>query len=105
MVKVDQIRGHLDRSMDSNEIRLGVLSGIADVIAKLLSVIFERLWRMGELTEDWKKANVTPFLTKVKKYNPENSKPVSFISIPGKAMEQFILDVVSKPVKEKKVIR
>ncbi|RMC06529.1 hypothetical protein DUI87_15966 [Hirundo rustica rustica] len=59
---------------------------------------------MEEVSEDWKKANVTPFSKKAKKYNPGNSRSVSFISIPGMVMEQLILGEISKPVEEKKVI-
>lgn len=59
MVRADQITVHLDRSMGFNGNHLGVLRETADVIVKLISVIFERLCRMGEVAEDWKKANLT----------------------------------------------
>jgi len=78
---------------------------MADVIAEPLSVIFERSWRTGEVPEDWRKANVTPAFKKGKKEDPVNYRPVSLTSIPGKVMEQLILDVIIKQVEEKKVIR
>jgi len=48
-----------------------------------------------------------PLLTfkKGKKEDPGNYRPVSLISILGKVMEQLILEVIIKEVKEKKVIR
>jgi len=55
--------------------------------------------------EDWRKASVTPICKKGKKEDPGNYRPVSLTSIPGKVMEQFILEVVIKQVEEKKVIR
>jgi len=55
--------------------------------------------------EDWRKANVTPVFKKGKKEDPGTYRPVSLTSIPGKVMEQLILDVITKPVEEKKVIR
>ncbi|PKU31187.1 rna-directed dna polymerase from mobile element jockey-like [Limosa lapponica baueri] len=64
-----------------------------------------RSWRTGEVPEDWRKANVTPVFKKVKKENLGNYRPVSLTSIPGKVMEQLIMDVISKHVEEKKVIR
>ncbi|GAB0190938.1 mitochondrial enolase superfamily member 1 [Grus japonensis] len=64
-----------------------------------------RSWRTGEVSEDWKKANVTPVFKKGKKKDPGNYRPVSLISIPGKVMKHFILGVMSKHVEEKKVIR
>jgi len=55
--------------------------------------------------EDWRKANVTPVFKKGKKGDPGNYRPVNLTSIPGKVMEQLILDVINKQVEEKKVIR
>jgi len=55
--------------------------------------------------EDWRKANVTPVFKKVKKEDPGSCRPVSLISIPGKVMEQLILEAIIKQVEEKKVIR
>jgi len=55
--------------------------------------------------EDWRKASVTPIFKKGKKEDPGNYRPVSLTSIPGKMMEQLILEVIIKQVEEKKVIR
>ncbi|GAB0199805.1 mitochondrial enolase superfamily member 1 [Grus japonensis] len=82
-----------------------VLRELADVIAMLLSIIFERSWKTREVSEVWRKANVTPVFKKGKKEDPGNYRPVSLTSIPGKMMEQLILGVISKHVEEKKVIR
>jgi len=82
-----------------------VLRELADVIAEPLSTIFERSWRTGEVPEDWRKANVTPVFTKGKKEDPGNYRPVSLTSIPGKVMQQLILEVILKQVEEKKIIR
>jgi len=57
------------------------------------------------VSEDWRKANVTPVFKKGKKEDPGNYRPVRLISIPGKVMEQLILDFISKQAEEKKVIR
>jgi len=82
-----------------------VLRELADVIAEPLSIIFERSWRTGEVPEYWRKANVTPIFKKDKKEDPGNYRPVSLTSIPGKMMEQFMLEVIIKQVEEQKVIR
>jgi len=69
-----------------------------------ISIIFERSWTTGEVPEDSRKANVTPVFKKGKKEDPGNYRPVSLTSIPGKVMEQLILEVIIKQVEEKKVI-
>jgi len=93
------------KSMGPNGIHPQVLREPAYVIVESLSIIFERSWRTGEVPEDWSKANVTPVFKKGKKEDPGNYRSVSLTSIPGKVMEQLILDVITKQVEEKKVIR
>ncbi|GAB0179869.1 mitochondrial enolase superfamily member 1 [Grus japonensis] len=80
-----------------------VLRELADVIARPLSIIFERSWRTGEVPEDWRKAYVTPVFKKGKKEDPGSYRPVSLISIPGKVMERLIPWVINKHVEEKAI--
>jgi len=93
------------KSMGPDGMHPRVLRELADVIAEPLSIIFERSWRIGEVPEDWRKASVSPIFKKGKKEDPGNYRPVSLNSIPGKMMEQLILEVINKQVEEKKVIR
>ncbi|GAB0182767.1 mitochondrial enolase superfamily member 1 [Grus japonensis] len=69
-----------------------------------ISIIFERSWRTGEVSEDWRKANVTPVFKKGRKEDAGNYRPVSLISTPGKGMEELVLGVISKHVEEEEVI-
>ncbi|KFV81576.1 hypothetical protein N308_13167, partial [Struthio camelus australis] len=109
LVEEDQVREHLNKldihkSTGPDEIHPGVLRELVDVIARPLSIIFERSWRTGEVPEDWKKANVTLAFKKGEKEDPGNYRPVSLTSIPGKVMEQLDLEAISKHMKDKKVI-
>ncbi|PKU38009.1 rna-directed dna polymerase from mobile element jockey-like [Limosa lapponica baueri] len=108
-IKEDRARDHLGKldahkSMGLDGMHQRVLRELADGIAKLVSIIFERSWRTGEVPEDWRTANVSPVFKKGKKEDPGNYRPVSLTFNPGKVMEQLILDVISKHVEEKKVI-
>ncbi|GAB0186581.1 mitochondrial enolase superfamily member 1 [Grus japonensis] len=105
LVEEDQVRDHLGKlnihkSMGPDGMHPQVLRELADVIAMPLSIM---TWK-GEVPEDWRNANINPVFKKGKKEDPGNYRPVSFTSIPGKVMEQFILDVISKHVEEKKII-
>ena len=53
----------------------------------------------------WRKANVTLVFKKDNKEDSGNYRPVSLTSIPGRVMQQLILDVIIKQVEEKKIIR
>ncbi|KGL83727.1 RNA-directed DNA polymerase from mobile element jockey, partial [Tinamus guttatus] len=108
-VEEDWVREHLrkldtHKSMGPDGMHTRVLRELADVIAKPLSIIFERSRRMGEVPEDWKKANVTPVFKKGKKEDPGNYRPVSLTSVPRKVMERVILAVVSGHKEDKKVL-
>ncbi|GAB0179825.1 mitochondrial enolase superfamily member 1 [Grus japonensis] len=109
LVEEDWVRQHLGKlsihkSMGPDGMHPQVLRELADVIARPLSIIFERSWRAGEVPEDWRKTNVTLVFKKGKKEDLGDYRPVSLTSIPGKMMEELIVDVVNKHVEEKKVI-
>lgn len=60
---------------------------MAVVLARLLYVMFERLWRSGETPGNWRKANMVPIFSKGQKDNAGDHNPVSLMSVPRRIME------------------
>lgn len=76
------------KSVVPDDIHLGVLKELADVVAKPLFIVFEKLWLSGEDPGDCKKRNIAPISKEGRKEDLGNYG----LPVPRKGMEQVLLE-------------
>ena len=104
----DQVQDHLrnlkvHKSMGPEEMHSWVQRALMGEAAKPLSILFERLWWSGEVPTNWRRGNITPIFKRGKKEDPGSYRPVSLTSVPGKVMEQILLETTLRHVENKEV--
>ena len=76
-----------------------------EVVAELLSIIYQHSLLTGEVPEDWRLTNVTLIYRKGCKEDLGNYRPVSLTSVPGEVVEQIVLRKIMRHVRDNWRIR
>ncbi|KFQ11581.1 hypothetical protein N330_13265, partial [Leptosomus discolor] len=95
---------NVNKSMGPDGVHPRVMRELAGLLTKSLSIIYQQSWLTGEVSADWKTANITPIYKKGWKVDPGNYRPVCLTSVPGKLMEQNILNSIMQHMQNNQVI-
>ncbi|KFV93053.1 RNA-directed DNA polymerase from mobile element jockey, partial [Fulmarus glacialis] len=95
---------NVHQSMGPDGIHPRVLKELVDVKAGPILIIYQRSWEPGEVPAAWKRANAIPIYKKGMREDPENYRPVSLTSVPGKIMERIILSAIERHLKSNAII-
>ncbi|GAB0182459.1 mitochondrial enolase superfamily member 1 [Grus japonensis] len=92
---------HLDthKSMGLDGIHPRVLRELAEVLTKPLSITYQQSWLTGEVSVDWRLANVMPIFRKGQMEDLGNYRPVSLTLV------QIILSIIMRHIQDNQVIR
>jgi len=103
---VNNLLCHLNthKSTGPDGIHPRVLKELEEELAKTISIIYQQSWLTGEVPDGWRIFNVIRIYKKGWKEDPGSYRLVSLTSVPGKIMEQFFLNVLTRHVKDNQQI-
>jgi hypothetical protein len=86
----------IKKSTGPDDLSPRVLKEASDIIAPILTTIFNQSLKSGSVPKDWRLANVFPLHKKGPKDLPENYRPISLTSVCSKLLEHIVYSSISK---------
>ena len=71
----------INKAPGPDQIHPRILKEMSSVIAPILTMIYCKSYKTGELPDVWKLANITPVFKKGKRSDPSNYRPISLTCI------------------------
>ena len=94
-----------NKTSGPDSVQARFLKKLADEIAPLLTIIFNKSLEQGEVPLDSRKANVTAIYKKWNKYKSSNYRPVSLTSFCCKLQEHIFVSNVLSHLEEHAILR
>jgi len=92
----------MHKSVGTCELHSSVLRELSEVVAKPLSIVFEKLRQSSKVSSDWENRNITPIFKKSKK----GRLAARLSSVSGKIIiEKIFLEDMSRHMDDRAVIR
>ncbi len=94
-VTKEDVRGRLktlngSKASGTDGVSPQILKDCCDELCEPLCDIFQTSLEIGEVPDDWRKADISPIFKKGSKMDPLNYRPVSLISVVSKVLEGII---------------
>ena len=85
---------NINKSTGPDDIHPQLLSELADLMSKPLSLLLNVSIKNSTIPGEWKSANIVPVFKKGSKSLPENYRPISLTCVICRIMESFIKDAI-----------
>ena len=103
---VEKLLGYINphKAKGPDEIHGRVLKECKNIIAPILTIIFQKSLLSGTIPSDWKHANVCPVFKKGDKHDPKNYRPISLTCICCKLCEHIIASSLMKHLEDSNIL-
>ena len=103
---VEKLLGNINpnKAKGPDEIHGRALKVCKNVIAPILTIIFQKSLTSGTIPSDWKHANVCPVYKKGDKHDPKNYRPISLTCICCKLCEHIIASSLMKHLEDSNIL-